>query len=179
MPCIIDYWTTKGTPSARPIYGVRPPEQVIDGMPPDVQSLAWPEDRTAVTWPVPSLGRGGERTSAVDTTVTPMRLVVLPDAPPPVADGAAFHPALPGLFDGATPTEKMSRGITVLKTVNTSQGAIATDFRAACDAAPLSRNRQTYLRTLWAQIKVAPGGLSAAEITAIEAAAVSNGFSLT
>lgn len=62
----VHYWTTRGTPDARPIYGVNPQGMEIrGGLPAGVASLD-----------VSSTPPGCERTHVVDTTASP---VVVPD----------------------------------------------------------------------------------------------------
>lgn len=87
----IYYWTTKGTPSARPIYGVHPSGRPVSGgVPEGVVGFEVPEAPHAIPWPVPpNATKGREAWTVMDTTAAPS-LRVDPALAPIPADGDRF-----------------------------------------------------------------------------------------
>ena len=69
----IFYWTTKGTPSERPLYGTHPTGQIVHGGVPrgvaEMSVLGLPNE---IVWPIPpGFNEGSYHTTVVDTTGVP------------------------------------------------------------------------------------------------------------
>lgn len=158
----IFYWTTKGKPSARPIYGVHPNGDAA--VPAEVAAVTVAGAPHEIAWP----SAGTERTSAIDTTTTPPTIVrVLPTIP----NGRAFRRALIGLVDGADLAAKLERADTLWE--NPKVAALMQQL----DNEVLSETALALARKRWAKLKLA-GIPSAGEVARVEAAAPGFGFTL-
>lgn len=176
----IFYWATRGVPDARPIYGVHPSGQPVQGgVPAGVASLEVAGAPHDIAWP-----GGNEWRSVVNTTTTPPSLIADPAAAPLPIDGVAFLRTIHLNLAGAGTAAKLARGMTLRKL-----SWAVRDFVHNTAHTPLSTNRQAAAKTIWGWVTTDSviglmgadlvNRLTQAEVDAIGADAASRGIALT